>query len=462
MSGVQIQLVCYISVLILLLSCSQPVQQEAGESAYRNQLGRDSTAQWNYLVYMAADNNLERFAIQNIMDMKEVGSTEDVNILVLLDRSPGYDKTNGDWTDTRLLYITKEGSLNDDIVKEYGELDMTNPSTLLDFLTLANTHYPARNTALVLWSHGTGVYPEGAFLQPPLLPDDGTGTTIPAATNSKRGVVHDYSTGYLAKITIQSLDEILQKHRKATGKPLQLLQFDACLMQMLETVWQLEHEATYIVGSQANVPGTGSNYKAILSHLTKTPDITDREFALVSVESFKEFYSNTVTSISYSAMATESLPSFRITFTQWTDSLSNASMEERAAVQSLRQSCTSYDIVYTEYIDLREITNAILNTPSLSPSIRLFSQELVTQLEHLVICNNATNRFQGKLQGLGICWPHTQEQYEFYTMDSATVPPLRMHRETTFPQLICQLLASTAASEPSAASAAPNPGILPL
>ena len=227
-------------------------------------------------------------------------------------------------------------------------------------------------------------------------------------------------------------------------------------------MWQLEHEATYIVGSQANVPGTGSNYKAILSHLTKTPDITDREFALVSVESFKEFYSNTVTSISYSAMATESLPSFRITSTQWTDSLSNASMEERAAVQSLRQSCTSYDIVYTEYIDLREITNTILNTPSLSPSIRLLSQELVTQLEHLVICNNATNRFQGKLQGLGICWPHTQEQYEFYTLDSATVPPLRMHRETTFPQLICQLLASTAASEPSAASAAPGPGILPL
>ena len=124
MSGVQIQLVCYISVLILLLSCLQPVQQEAGESAYRHQLGRDSTAQWNYLVYMAADNNLERFAIQNIMDMKEVGSTEDVNILVLLDRSPGYDKTNGDWTDTRLLYITKEGSLNDDIVKEYGELEI--------------------------------------------------------------------------------------------------------------------------------------------------------------------------------------------------------------------------------------------------------------------------------------------------------------------------------------------------
>ena len=168
---------------------------------------------------------------------------------------------------------------------------------------------------------------------------------------------------------------------------------------------------------------------------------------------------NTVTSISYSAMATKNLARFRNVFSQWTNTLTNASAKERAIIQSIRQKCLSYDTVYTEYIDLREITNAILNTPSLSPSIRLLSQELVTQLEHLVICNNATNRFQGKLQGLGICWPHTQEQYEFYTMDSATVPSLRMHRETTFPQLICQLLASTAASEPSAAS---NPGILPL
>ena len=54
------------------------------------------------MIYMAADNDLEPYALQNLGDIKTTTS-ERVKTLVLLDRAQGYDETDGNWTDTRLF-----------------------------------------------------------------------------------------------------------------------------------------------------------------------------------------------------------------------------------------------------------------------------------------------------------------------------------------------------------------------
>jgi len=50
---------------------------------------------WTIMVYMDADNNLEDAGISDFNEMEVAGSTQDVAILVLMDRIPGYDSTNG-------------------------------------------------------------------------------------------------------------------------------------------------------------------------------------------------------------------------------------------------------------------------------------------------------------------------------------------------------------------------------
>jgi len=123
----------------------------------------DIEYEWNFLVYMAADNNLERFAIQDINEMELIGSTDNVNVLVLVDRIQGFDKTNGDWTTTRLYRVKKDisgsSTIISDLIIDFGELDMTNPQTLTMFLNYCDHNYPAKRTMLTLWSHGTGVFP---------------------------------------------------------------------------------------------------------------------------------------------------------------------------------------------------------------------------------------------------------------------------------------------------------------
>ena len=69
--------------------------------------------EWSILVYMSADNNLESAAIADLIEMeKSKLNTKNVSVLVLLDRNPSYDSSNGNWKNTKLYRIV-EGSLED-------------------------------------------------------------------------------------------------------------------------------------------------------------------------------------------------------------------------------------------------------------------------------------------------------------------------------------------------------------
>ncbi len=43
-------------------------------------------AEWLVMVYMAGENNLEPFALDDVNEMERVGSTDQVQVVVLLDR----------------------------------------------------------------------------------------------------------------------------------------------------------------------------------------------------------------------------------------------------------------------------------------------------------------------------------------------------------------------------------------
>jgi len=60
-------------------------------------------ADWTIMAYYAADTNLEA-AIMSDLDEFEVGggSSAHIRVIVLLDRSPEYDESNGNWSDVRV------------------------------------------------------------------------------------------------------------------------------------------------------------------------------------------------------------------------------------------------------------------------------------------------------------------------------------------------------------------------
>jgi len=58
------------------------------------------------MVYLDGDNNLEEFAIDDFNEMEAVNLADTgIDIIVLADRVPDEDTSNGNWTNTRLYKI---------------------------------------------------------------------------------------------------------------------------------------------------------------------------------------------------------------------------------------------------------------------------------------------------------------------------------------------------------------------
>ena len=121
-----------------------------------------ATKPWTVMVYIDGDNNLEDYVVKDIeTELSALGSNANVNVVCIADRGPGYDNSRGDWQTTKLYYCT-QGMLADaaSAVADWGERNMGDKQTLIDFVSWAKTNYPATNYMLAFWDHGYMWYPE--------------------------------------------------------------------------------------------------------------------------------------------------------------------------------------------------------------------------------------------------------------------------------------------------------------
>ncbi|MBU7047183.1 MAG: hypothetical protein HXS54_12190 [Theionarchaea archaeon] len=209
---------------------------------------------WTVMVYMDGDNNLESAALDDLNELESAGSTTDVNIVVQIDRIPGYSAADGDWTTTRRYYVTTDpGGYNSTIVStmisDLGELNMGNPTTLIDFVNWAQTNYPADYYLLVLWDHGDGWKTRSAqiFQKGPL-------TKVEKREPVKGICYDDTNSDYL---TTPDIDTALSTITGGGTTPIDVIGFDACLMGMLEIDYEVSPYGLYFVGSEESVPFDG-------------------------------------------------------------------------------------------------------------------------------------------------------------------------------------------------------------
>lgn len=195
---------------------------------------------WTIAVYMGADNDLEAEALADLREMRAGLPSENVDVIVLIDRAKGHSDAEGDWTGARLLRLRPDGR-PDQVLKELGELDMSDPATLASFVTGAFKAFPAENYATILWDHGGGW---GGVV----LDED-----IPGRPDAK-GMLNllDVRVGLRTAI------------RKTIRRPIDLIAFDACNMAQLEVALQVCDLGRYMTASEQTVPGEGYPYQRVL------------------------------------------------------------------------------------------------------------------------------------------------------------------------------------------------------
>lgn len=356
--------------------------------------------EWTYALYMAADNNLERFALKNIKEIKENLGTKKINFIVLLDRANGYDKTEGNWTDTKILELQANTEINGDIIIELGEKDTSNISTLNEFLDFTSRYYPSEKFALNIWSHGFGVFPDCK------IPKD------------SRSVIQDYTTGYSedSSISIIELSNALNRFCKNQNKKIEILQFDCCLMQMIEILWQLKDCADFIIGSQTELPGSGSNYSTLYKNLTSS--LNTENCASSIIENFYEKYKNTLVSCAYSAVNMNKFESFTNTFNIFFDKIKNDTKTDFSLIKKHRENLYNYDSNLIEYTDLKSFLY-IFETENYESETKAVLQELIKDYNEIITKSFTNNLYsEKKLSGIGINIPYTEKLYSYYNQNS--------------------------------------------
>jgi hypothetical protein len=193
------------------------------------------------LVFVAADNDLEPFAVGDLQEMV-AGASAGVNIIAQVDRAAGYS-TGGvanlaNWTTSKRLKVNP-GSVTE--LADLGETDTTNPTTLANFIEWGVKTYPASNYMLVLWDHGGGWT---GFGVDELL---SLGATPGHDLMSLAKIATGISTG-LAGAGLAKFD---------------IIGFDACLMATLEVARSLAPYASFLLASEETEPGHGWDYSVL-------------------------------------------------------------------------------------------------------------------------------------------------------------------------------------------------------
>jgi hypothetical protein len=277
-----------------------------------------SAAQWTVGVYMCADNGMNDVADLDIAEMEQVGSTDEVNIVVQVDRAA---------RDTRpgcYRYLIKKGGA--DTLARIGDVDMADPATLGGFAQFLRSRYPANNYVLVAWDHGNGWYP---------------GYRASA-------IFIDESNGHEMGVAGGELAQAMAGVKQALGKRVRILVFDACLMGMIEVAAEVRDACDYMLASEAMVPIDGLPYDKFLGRLTSRPSRTPAELLPGICSDYVEEYPGQQVALSALEMTTLA-PALDLMKSTLRDSIDPAGPDvraARAAVQTIPGNSFHIDLVH--------------------------------------------------------------------------------------------------------------------
>ncbi len=192
---------------------------------------------WTVMVWSASDNDLYKEQVADLDHMERVGSTDQAHMVAQIDLRPsGRDVRRYE------LHEDSQPGLRSPIRERIKNCDMANPQNLTDFVRWSMKNYPAENYWLVIADHG----------------------------DAWKGACED--DGAKNWMSLPQMREALAEVRAETGKKLDLITFDCCLMSSAEVAHELQSEARYMAGSPEEIGCDGLPHTKIHKAQWKSPE----------------------------------------------------------------------------------------------------------------------------------------------------------------------------------------------
>lgn len=250
-------------------------QNEIGETYQQEQLSR-RRPKWTIMIYLAGDNNLSANSIAIMQELEAANHREDVRVLACFDsntprpRGARYLEINHR---RNTANIEMDWGLHNDLVppEERGDHTVVAPDFcnedissihlpdepvaregLSRFLTFALKYHRADRHMLILFGHGTAV----------------AGQTFLADSNPP------------SFLRLDDFAEVLRRHFGESRSKLDILACHNCVMNGIESAYQIRREVDFMLGSQGLVLAAGWPYRKIINAIERNPSAPSKRIAL--------------------------------------------------------------------------------------------------------------------------------------------------------------------------------------
>jgi hypothetical protein len=283
--------------------------------------------------------------------------------------------------------LSDTADVKSNVTEELGNIPMSNPGSLREFLDWGIKNYPAKHYMVVVQGHGRG--PGGV-----LSDKDGT-------------------------MSIPDLEKTMKKSQENTGVKPDILVLDACLMGSAEVAYQLKDTADIMVASQEVESGYTIPFDKIVSSLKDSHDADPLEFAKKIVEQCKDNYEFNFTP-TMSAIDLKEMKDFGKILDDFSLKLSGANISDsvmksliggtqhfRLDKSGIINTVTKYMPVESDnFIDLYNFTERILSSEEVQDKELLISAgKLQNCLSKAIVANETTGKEYGQAHGLSMLLP---------------------------------------------------------
>ena len=174
-------------------------------------------AQWTVLTYLNGNGDLQSDVEGNMKTLERVGSDDKIKFVAQIARGDEDGKAQ------RVL-LNKPSWMgmkkNSKIMADLGPTNMSHPQSLKDFVTWGMKKFPAEHYALILNGHGMGFVGS--------MPDENADDLM----------------------LTPEFESAMNAIAKETGKKIDVLGFDSCLMANAETAYAAKNAANFMVASE--------------------------------------------------------------------------------------------------------------------------------------------------------------------------------------------------------------------
>ncbi len=207
------------------------------------------------MVYMCGADLESRSAMatKDIQEMLKADIGDNINLIVYTGGARQW-QNNVVSSSTNQIYQIKNGKMS--LLKDnVGNLPMTKPSTLSDFIKWTAANYPADRFDLIFWNHGGG---------------------------STGGYGYDERFSTAGAMSLAGINTAL----KDGGVTFDFVGFDTCLMATVENALVVSNYADYLVASEETEPGVGWYYTDWLTALGSNTSMETIQIGKNIIDSF--------------------------------------------------------------------------------------------------------------------------------------------------------------------------------